>query len=30
MPPAGVHPASVQTEVDAEKFMKFFVMSMSR
>ena len=30
MPPADVHPASVQTEVDAEKFMKFFVMSMSR
>jgi purine nucleosidase len=29
-PPAGVHPASVQTEVDVEKFMKFFVMSMSR
>jgi purine nucleosidase len=30
MPPAGLHPASVQTEVDVEKFMKFFVMSMSR
>jgi purine nucleosidase len=29
-PPAGVYPASVQTEVDVEKFMKFFVMSMSR
>jgi purine nucleosidase len=29
-PPAGVRPASVQTEVDVEKFMKFFVMSMSR
>ncbi len=29
-PPAGVYPASAQTEVDVEKFMKFFVMSMSR
>jgi purine nucleosidase len=29
-PPAAVQPASVQTEVDGEKFMKFFVMSMSR
>jgi inosine-uridine nucleoside N-ribohydrolase len=29
-PPAGLHPASVQTEVDVEKFMRFFVMSMSR
>jgi purine nucleosidase len=29
-PPAGLHPASVHTQVDVEKFMKFFVMSMSR
>lgn len=29
-PPAAVQPASVQTEVDAEKFMRFFVMSMTR
>jgi purine nucleosidase len=29
-PPAAVQPAAVQTEVDVEKFMKFFVMSMSR
>jgi purine nucleosidase len=29
-PPAGLHPASVHTEVDVEKFMSFFVMSMSR
>ena len=29
-PPAAVQPASVQMEVDVEKFMKFFVMSMSR
>jgi purine nucleosidase len=29
-PPAGLHPASVQTAVDVEKFMRFFVMSMSR
>jgi purine nucleosidase len=30
MTPAGLHPASVQTEVDVEKFMRFFVLSLSR
>jgi inosine-uridine nucleoside N-ribohydrolase len=29
-PPAELHPASVQTDVDVEKFRRFFVMSMSR
>ena len=29
-PPAELHPALVQTEVDVEKFRKFFVMAMSR
>jgi inosine-uridine nucleoside N-ribohydrolase len=29
-PPAEVQPASVQTEVNVERFMKFFVMSMTR
>jgi inosine-uridine nucleoside N-ribohydrolase len=30
MTPAGLHPASVQTEVDVEKFVRFFVLSLSR